>query len=549
MDVLFGFVVVAVMATVAADAYAKRKKRLAAKVLAQSEAHWSEPVLAKLGIRQSDAPLVQCPGFSARLEIIRAAPEAPPAPDEDEDDPWVETKHGDLYRVVVTSRKQAFDRVALVSYDHLTPLRIDHDGRSRDTSFTLTCENPAFFAVLVPAVRNPLFALPCLEIRDGCLRFPLVSTMAGILDPRKRETDLCADWNAVLGLLIALEAAPSIFLRLVQMALLDPEPWYRHRAAALCLELCAGYQGALEEHPIWPLKHRRRRLRQLADLDEAFLSAEPNDLFAALQPLLDHPAAEPTLFACDAPSSPQNEETVTRLRAGRVAAADLTPEGWLFAAVLFPEQALASPLVSLLENLEAGAELLLDELFHVLPEAAVDKLWRRLLHNSAYAVWVMRGYVPGIAHRLNYLTDYFYETDDHHCQLRILEFFCDQADVRLGELVRGALPYVLQSVYDADAADTLLVAGLQGLAQVGDLPDLDLLERCRLRCFSDASRAALTACRQAVWARAGIDEAGLVSPAALPDETGALSPVGDGPGALSPVAGSDDSADEAGPTL
>lgn len=388
----------------------------------------------------------------------------------------------------------------------------------------MICADPAVLAALPLAVRQPLLAIPALEIRGGRLLYPLVHIKSRFHDPEIGELVLRSEWHAVLAFLEALAQGASPFYRLLFMALLDPEAWYRTRAAALFLALCGEKQGATDDRPFWPLEHRRRRLADLADLDESFVYAEPETLFAALKPFLDHRAAEPALFACDAPGSLQSAATVARLRGGQVHAEDLTAEGWLLAAVLFPHLAMASPLVTVLADLEPGADLLIDELFHRLPQASVDQLWPLLLHHPAYAAWVVRRCVAGVPHRLDHLADYFYATNDHNCQRVILEFFHGQDPARLAPLVRGALAYVLDAVFQADAADALLTAGLLGLAEVGDVGDLDLIERCRRRCSSHASRVAHAACRQAVWTRAAIDEAGRALATAPPEPTGASSP-------------------------
>lgn len=274
------------------------------------------------------------------------------------------------------------------------------------------------------------------------------------------------------------------------------------------------------------------RLQQLGDLDETFAAATPDNLFAALTPLLRHAAAEPALFAWDGPGSPQSPEMVARLRAGTVIAEDVTPEGWLVAAILFPELALSGRLSQEISNTNQGAEFLLDELFDGLPEAEVDKLWPLLLHHPYFGPWVLRHQVAGIPHRLDHLAAYFFQTHDRLFQRQVLEFFRSQTNVRLGALVREALPYVLTLGIHGVGVDGLLIAGLKGLADIAEMDDLKLIERCSSRCTSDESRAAVDACRRAVWRLAGIDQAGLVSVAEAPDALGALSAVTDHRGEL-----------------
>lgn len=116
MDIVYLLVAASLLlAPVAAATWDKRRKRLAARPIAPPHQSWLAPALAKLGIRQGDPLMDCCPGFSARLEIIRASRELPLFNDDDPADPNDPANYGDLYRVVVTSYADAFARVSLVS--------------------------------------------------------------------------------------------------------------------------------------------------------------------------------------------------------------------------------------------------------------------------------------------------------------------------------------------------------------------------------------------------------------------------------------------------
>lgn len=497
---------------------------------------WIRDALRPLGIDYATTRVAAAPDFTVALDVEKRSTVIPLSDEYGMLGADETPVYGDRYRIRVQSNTAVFAGIALRTKQ--LPLQTIHTRA--DASFfdvyTLSCESAAALVLFTPRVRDLLMQSPPLEIEDGRLFLPLLQAMElprGLVPGAQM---IRRQWEQVVALLGETEVTGPIGVRLFLTAALDPEPWFRRRAASFLPAYFRADHPTEETEAEDEAAKRQTRVAEMADLPPSDFPVEPRDLFEAVRPLLHHPSGQPALFASACDTSPQSHRTIDRLKAGTVGQADLFPEGWLVAALLFPEQALAGPLLRCIPHLPEASAFLVEALLDSLSAKQIDQLMVELLAHPALRVLAIEREVGKAAHRLDQLAAMFFESDDVDLQYRILSFFVAREDERLPALVQRALPHILATPMDPGSTERLVVVALRGLTDVGELSDLDAIHRSRRYCTKDESRHVHDVCRSEVLRRGGVSDGGLLSLVPVTSDRGSLSVTNNREGELTRLA-------------
>ncbi|MBO1323119.1 hypothetical protein [Acanthopleuribacter pedis] len=480
---------------------------------------WIEDAMDQVGIASRGAPVPGLPEAFVRYEVERDAIGLPLS-----EDHWIQGKpkhqpYGDVFWVHVECNNFMLDGLTLTPRRSLSQANPPAEGACFREVFDVTgLQQPDVAAIFTPVVRALLVGVPLCHIVKGRCRFPTVHAMFTAAYAAEGAALIESDWRRVRAFLDHLQFPEPVLVRLFLMAALDPDPWFRRQAATLFFKQLRGIEWVDRLRPDWPAAFRRGTLQRLADLPSGYQERKPADLFEAVAPLLHHPKAQPELF------DPGGSAVAGRDFLNRpLQAEDLSLEAWLVAAILFPEQVRADFFAAWLPALDDGTAFLWEDLLHWLPPHTVDALLPGLLENASVRPQVFRLYLDGHESRLDHLARIYFETQDRELQNSILQHFRVSEDPRLPDLLRRALPLMLEAGYDDAAGQTGLIEMFLGLSMVGELGDLALIERARAHCSSEAAIQAYEHCRRAILAREGTAHDGSLSLVTREADQGALS--------------------------